>query len=55
MITKPSSPETDSHGEEGVVAHKVGEADKNQITQVMVKSSYFIQSAITNQSSNRIK
>ena len=55
MITKPSSPERDSHGEEGVVAHKVGESDKNQITQVMAKSSYFIQSAITNQSSNRIK
>ena len=54
MITKPSSPEKDSHGE-GVVAHKVGEADKDQITQAMVKSSYFIQSAITNQSSNRIK
>ena len=45
MITKPSSPEKDSHGE-GVVAYKVGEADKDQITQAMVKSSYFIQSAI---------
>lgn len=32
MITKPSSPEKDSHGEEGVVAHKAGEADKDQVT-----------------------
>lgn len=41
-ITKASSPERDLYGEGRVVAHKVGEVDKDQIAQVMVKSLYFI-------------